>query len=103
MPKVSDAARVTTKDNSVWRTCIGCGLLKSLPAEVDRCTVCARPDELPFPQWTAEDGWEQTRRYRMLVYRIEAWASMPHASDAERLDGIRELLLGAEQLHKAVL
>ncbi|WP_436522560.1 hypothetical protein [Actinoplanes sp. HUAS TT8] len=96
MPKLSDAARITTKDNTIWRTCTGCGLPKSLPPEVDRCTVCITSDEQPFP-----DDQEQARRYAALVYRIEAWASMPHATDAERLDGIRQVLITAD-LHKAV-
>ncbi len=40
MPTVSEAARVTTRDGTVWRTCQGCGVLAPLPPEVERCSGC---------------------------------------------------------------
>jgi hypothetical protein len=40
MPTVSNAARITSKDGAVWRTCGGCGTLAALPPDMDRCTTC---------------------------------------------------------------
>jgi hypothetical protein len=40
MPTVSNAARVTSKDGAVWRTCTGCGVLAALPPDIDRCAGC---------------------------------------------------------------
>jgi hypothetical protein len=44
MPTVVNAARVTTKDDAVWRTCAGCGLLVALPPEIWRCQACMPAD-----------------------------------------------------------
>ena len=41
MPTVNDAARVTTRDNAIWRTCPACHRLAALPPQVDRCPSCA--------------------------------------------------------------
>jgi hypothetical protein len=43
MPTVSDAARITSKDGAVWRTCGGCGTLAALPPNLERCAGC-QPD-----------------------------------------------------------
>jgi hypothetical protein len=96
MPKLSDAARITTKDNTIWRTCAGCDLLKSLPPDIDRCAACADPDTRLAQNQHAQAGWDKVYQYARLVGRIEAWASMPYASDAERLDGIRQVLSAAD-------
>src|SRR5690242_16964071 len=40
MPKVVDAARVTTRDGAVWRECAGCGLLAPLAPDVQHCKDC---------------------------------------------------------------
>ncbi|MEU4693178.1 hypothetical protein [Actinoplanes sp. NPDC023714] len=89
MPKVVDAARVTTRDNTVWRTCTGCSRLKPLPDGVDRCEDCAASKK----QTTDERGWDLAYRYADLVGRIDAWAvQIPCVSDAERIDKIRHLL-----------
>lgn len=40
MPKVVDAARVTTKDDAVWRECVGCGRLAPLAPDVHHCEDC---------------------------------------------------------------
>ncbi|BCY05411.1 hypothetical protein [Actinoplanes sp. L3-i22] len=93
MPKLSDAARITTKDNTIWRTCTGCDLLKSLPLDVDRCAACADPDARLALNRYALDAWDKLYRYASLVGRIEAWALLiPDVSDAERLDHIRQAL-----------
>jgi len=41
MPKVTELARVTTRDGAVWRACVSCGLLAALPAELTHCDGCA--------------------------------------------------------------
>jgi hypothetical protein len=43
MPTVSNAARITSKDGTVWRTCGGCGALAALPPDVNLCPGC-QPD-----------------------------------------------------------
>ncbi|GIE92308.1 hypothetical protein [Actinoplanes regularis] len=97
MPKVVDAARVTTRDNTVWRTCTGCSLLKPLPDDVDRCGVC----DSSRPRTPGEAGWDIAYRYAALVGRIDAWAvQIPCVSDAERLDHIRQLLKTRNPLRK---
>ena len=102
MPKVSDVARVATRDNAIWRTCAGCELLKSLPPTVGRCTACADPDARHVLNQHAQIGWEKVYRYATLVGRIEAWAlSIPNISDAERLGHIRQALT-ADDPDKAV-
>jgi hypothetical protein len=40
MPKVVDAARVTSKDGAVWRECAGCGQLAALAPDVHHCEAC---------------------------------------------------------------
>ena len=87
MPTVNDAARITTRDGAVWRTCAGCGLLTALPTDVDKCPACDRPtatDARPAP-----GVWEIAHRYADTLCRINAWADMSHWSDAERLNNIR--------------
>ncbi|WP_045747634.1 hypothetical protein [Actinoplanes rectilineatus] len=93
MPKVSDVARITTRCNTIWRTCAGCELLKSLPPDVDRCTACADPEARNILEKQAQLGRERLYRYAALVGRIEAWALLiPAVSDAERLEHIRQAL-----------
>jgi len=99
MPTVNDAARITTSNRAVWRTCGGCGLLSALLPNADKCAGCARPiitDAQPAP-----DIWEVAHRYADTVGRIQAWADMPHASDAERLDNIRQFLADLDRFHAA--
>ena len=40
MPKVSDAARVTTKDGAVWRECPCCARLAAMPPDAILCDEC---------------------------------------------------------------
>ncbi len=40
MPKLVDAARVTTRDGAVWRTCGSCGVLAAMPPEITICDLC---------------------------------------------------------------
>jgi hypothetical protein len=40
MPKVVDAARVTSTDGAVWRECCGCGALAPLAPDVNHCKAC---------------------------------------------------------------
>jgi hypothetical protein len=47
MPKVVDAARVTTRDNAVWRTCAGCSQLAALPPELTTCPACTSDTDEP--------------------------------------------------------
>jgi hypothetical protein len=87
MPTVNDAARITTRDGSVWRTCAGCGLLAPLPPDVDTCPGCRRPIRHDVT------GWDTVHRYANVLGRVKAWAeSIPHVPDAERLDHIRQEL-----------
>jgi len=87
MPTVNDAARITTRDGAVWRTCVGCGLPAPLAPEVDSCPACRRPVRHDVT------GWDFAHRYAGVLGRIEAWAVLiPHVSDAERLDHIRDAL-----------
>ncbi len=56
MPKVIDAARVTTRDNAVWRTCSGCGQLAALAPDADRCPACTpTPTAEVAPVFTAAE------------------------------------------------
>jgi hypothetical protein len=41
MPKVIDAARVTTADTTVWRECPCCGHLAPLAPDALFCDACA--------------------------------------------------------------
>lgn len=95
MPTVNDAARITTRDGSVWRTCAGCGLLSALPPNADKCPVCDRPTTATTDVRPAPDIWEIAHRYAAALGRVEAWAVLiPHVTDAERLAKIREALTG---------
>ncbi|MEU4220866.1 hypothetical protein [Actinoplanes sp. NPDC026623] len=99
MPTVNDAARITTSSRAVWRTCGGCGLLSALPPDADKCPSCDRPssaDAQPVP-----DVWEVAHRYAETMGRIQAWADMLHASDAERLDNIRRFLADLDRFNAA--
>ncbi|MET7401180.1 hypothetical protein ABZS66_47650 [Dactylosporangium sp. NPDC005572] len=53
MPKLVDAARITSPGGTVWRTCAECTNLAPLPPAVDRCDACRLG---PGP--TAPDGGE---------------------------------------------
>jgi hypothetical protein len=99
MPTVNDAARVTTSSRAVWRTCGGCGLLAALPADVDKCPGCERPTSTDAS--LASEGWDLAHQYAKTMGRIQAWADMPHASDAERLDNIRQVLADLDRFHAA--
>ncbi|MEU4564898.1 hypothetical protein AB0F72_41510 [Actinoplanes sp. NPDC023936] len=90
MPKVVDAARVTTRDNTVWRTCTSCSELKPLLDDIERCAECTAPK----PSTAAEAGWQVAKHYAELVGRISAWTDekIPGFSDTERLAQIRRLL-----------
>ena len=94
MPKVVDAARVTSPSNTVWRTCDRCSQLKPLSDGVNRCNECAAIDRPPtVAEVHAATGWDIAHRYAELVGRIDAWAELiPGVSDAERLDHIRHAL-----------
>lgn len=99
MPTVNDAARITTRDGAVWRTCGGCGLLAALLPNTDKCPGCDRrtgTDAQPAP-----DVWEIAHRYAETVGRIQAWVDMAHRSDAERLDNIRQFLADLDRFHAA--
>ena len=54
MPTVSNAARITSKDGTVWRTCGGCGTLAALPPDIDRCTTCQPGSDAPVVQLRPE-------------------------------------------------
>ena len=41
MPKVVDAARITTRAAVVWRSCVGCGSLSPLAPAEQRCRDCS--------------------------------------------------------------
>jgi hypothetical protein len=94
MPKVVDAARVTTPSNTVWRTCDRCSRLQPLPEGADQCDNCAAANQSPTAaEKYAATGWKFTHRYAELVGAISAWAEViTDVSDAERLDRIRHLL-----------
>jgi hypothetical protein len=74
MPTVNDAARITTRESSVWRTCIGCGVLSSLPPEVTRCPNCPQPVPRDTIEKHALAGGVAAHRYAGALGRIEAWA-----------------------------
>ena len=99
MPTVNDAARITTPSRAVWRTCGGCGLFAALTPDADKCPGCDRPTSTDAPP--APDIWETAQRYAKTMGRIQAWADMPHASDAERLDNIRQFLADLDRFHAA--
>jgi hypothetical protein len=40
MTALADMARVTTKEDNVWRECTACGVLAAMPPEGDRCGQC---------------------------------------------------------------
>ena len=89
MPTVMDAARITIRDNAVWRTCTGCTLLAPLTPDVDRCADCTNP----APVDPAADAWRRMNRYAEAIGRIQAWATMPgQVSDGTRLAKIRDAL-----------
>ncbi|MBW6437667.1 hypothetical protein KZ829_28425 [Actinoplanes hulinensis] len=98
MPKVVDAARVTTPSNTVWRTCIGCSDTKPLTADVDRCDNCEDAADQEELRERTLTGWEHVNRYAGVIGRIEAWALLiPNVSDAKRLDHIRQALATLDQ------
>lgn len=93
MPKVVDAARVTTPRNTTWRACTGCEQVQPLRTGVDRCPICTESDARQVLEQHALNGWGHAHRYAALVGRIEAWALLiPDVSDAERLDCIRQAI-----------
>jgi hypothetical protein len=50
MPKVVDAARITTRTGSVWRSCAGCGTLAPLAPSEQHCRDCSvNPNHLAVP------------------------------------------------------
>lgn len=93
MPKVVDAARVTTPANTVWRNCSACDQLTALGDGVELCAICGPAATIEVIRQYARNGWKFALRYAALIGRIEAWAVlMPDVSDTERLDHIREAL-----------
>jgi hypothetical protein len=54
MPTVSNAARITSKDGAVWRTCTGCGALAALPPDIDLCAGCQPGTDARSVQLRAE-------------------------------------------------
>jgi hypothetical protein len=91
MPTVVNAARVTTKDGAVWRTCDGCGLLVALPPEIRHCPTCTEASDRREPPGGLV--FALADRYAQLVGAITAWAdSIDGVSDAQRLAKIRALL-----------
>ncbi|MEU8607128.1 hypothetical protein AB0C29_03885 [Actinoplanes sp. NPDC048791] len=99
MPTVNDAARITTRDGAVWRTCAGCGLLTALPTDADKCPACDRPNAADAQR--APDVWDLVNRYAETMGRIQAWVDMAHTSDAERLDNIRQFLADLDRFQAA--
>jgi hypothetical protein len=100
MPTVADAARVTTRDNAVWRTCTTCGQLAPLPPTVNRCARCDQPAADSNDSY-ARSGWDRARRFAAILGRVEAWAEIiPHVSDAERLHHIGQALAELHELNK---
>jgi hypothetical protein len=50
MPKVVDAARITTRAGLVWRACVGCGTLAPLGPSEQHCRDCSvNPNGLAVP------------------------------------------------------
>jgi len=47
MPKLVDAASVTTRDGAVWRTCASCGALAAMAPEVKVCGSCGTDAPVP--------------------------------------------------------
>jgi hypothetical protein len=43
MAKVVDAARITSRDGTVWRTCSICGTLGALAPDIETCPACVVP------------------------------------------------------------
>jgi hypothetical protein len=91
MPKVVDAARVTTKDGAVWRHCTTCDTLAPLAPDAGHCPTCVPvPEVEPEP---VDAGWERAYRYAELVGRIQAWAeAIPGVPDDVRVAKIRQFL-----------
>jgi hypothetical protein len=99
MPTVNDAARITSRQGSVWRYCAGCALFSPLPPDTASCSNCTRPfrNSADSPPLGASD---LLYCYAAMLGRIEAWAgSIPDVDDAERLDQIRFALTALNFLH----
>jgi hypothetical protein len=54
MPTVSNAARITSKDGAIWRTCGGCGALAALPPDINLCAGCQPGTDAQSVQLRAE-------------------------------------------------
>ncbi len=52
MPTLSEAARVTVKHGTVWRTCAGCGQYRATNSTDSRYVTCTAAAHRPVPQPT---------------------------------------------------
>jgi hypothetical protein len=61
MPKVSEVARITTRDGTIWRPCVTCGVLAAMAPENNRCDSCTDIDAPARPKLTGvvRRGWSR--------------------------------------------
>jgi hypothetical protein len=104
MPTVAEAARITTPDGAVWRTCKTCGHLAALPPEVEHCEGCApvRPNQIKT--------YNRERARRRAVAALagpgigaarEVYVTVP--SDAVRVAALVEMAAAAATLARTVV
>ncbi len=104
MPTVAEAARVTTPDSAVWRTCTTCGHLAALPPDERRCESCA---PAPANQIRVYEGMRLRRR--QVAYLAAPGIStargvfLSAASETVRVAALVEIAAAAASLARTIV
>ena len=109
MPKVVDAARITTRAAVVWRSCAGCGTLAPLGAAEEHCRECSvNPNTIAAPV-VSVSGRRAPRDRRELVGLLAGPAVLAardvyvrSSSDVLRVAALVEISAAAAALARTV-
>ena len=109
MPKVVDAARITTRAGVVWRSCVGCGSLAPLGPAEHHCRDCSvNPTRAAMPVVTVP-GRRAPRDRRELVGLLAGPAILAtrdvyarSSSDVLRVAALVEISAAAAALARTV-
>jgi hypothetical protein len=109
MPKLADAARLTTRGGVVWRACAGCGSLAPLGPGEQHCRDCSiTPDQIATP--VSLRGRRPPRDRRELVALLAGPAVLAardvyarSSSDVLRVAALVEISAAAAALARTVV
>lgn len=100
MPKLVDAARVTTRCGAVWRTCPACETLAALTPDATVCDTCTAVVPVPVPVRTHRSAVAAVSAPAIAAVR-DLYAGVP--SDVVRVAALVEIAAAAANLARTVV